>query len=183
MYAVMAGRQGLTLVLVVLLVASCGGSDEPAEEPTGAGGAAAQKSPEDAERRAGQLLDEWSDQLLKALLAAGDRGEAAQASDRAAYEEADAKLRPLLREVRQLAPQGRIVMSRYPDGELRRAVVADGDAWQEWAIRILRDRNISLDDAREIADLGTDAIVAHERAYQLAGKDTPPAFQRRPDQE
>jgi hypothetical protein len=179
----MAGRQGLTLVLVMLLLASCGGSDEPAEETTDAGGAAAQNSPEDAKRGAGQLLDEWSDHLLKALLVARDRGEAAQASDRAAYARADAKLRPRLREVRKFAPQGRIVMSRYPDGELRRAVVADGDAWQEWAIRILHDRNISLDDAREIADLATGAFVAHERAYQLAGKDPPPAFQRRPDQQ
>ena len=61
--------------------------------------------------------------------------------------------------------------------------MADGDAWQEWAIQILYDRNISLDDAREIADLAAGAFVAHERAYQLAGKDPPPAFQRRPDQQ
>jgi hypothetical protein len=89
----MAARSALTLVLVALLLASCGDSSEPADQATDSGGtSAAQRSTEDAERRAGRLLDKWSDQLVRALLVARDRGEAAQAGDRDAYEEADAKL-------------------------------------------------------------------------------------------
>ena len=163
---------------------ACGGSDEPDTPSTGSGGPPAVEKPaESAKPRAARLLDDWSGTLLAALVAARERGSGAETGDRAAYEDADAELRPRLREVKRFAPQGRVVMSQYPDGELRRAVVADGDAWQEWAIRILGDRSVTLDEARKVADLGATAFAAHERAYELAGRKPPPALQRRPDQQ
>ncbi len=79
-------------------------------------------------------------------------------------------------------PQGRAVMSQYATSNLTRAVVRDGDKWQEWALAS-DDRNGSLTEAQRIANLGMAAVKAHEEAYAAAGAEPPPAFQRRPDQQ
>lgn len=116
------------------------------------------------------------------MLAAQTRGKAAASGNAAAYKKADAKLRPLLRDVNHLAAQGRSVMFQFPASDVRRLVVADGDAWQVWALPLLGDRDPSMQKARRIADLGAQALVAHEAAYRAAGKAPPLAFQRRADQ-
>ena len=128
------------------------------------------------------MLDTWSDKLLTTMLAAQTRGKAAASGNAAAYKKADAKLRPLLRDVNHLAAQGRSVMFQFPASDVRRLVVADGDAWQVWALPLLGDRDPSMQKARRIADLGAQALVAHEAAYRAAGKAPPLAFQRRADQ-
>ena len=183
------GRRFIVVVIVLLLVAvatGCGGGSasttQTATESAGTSAGKTTDGPTPTER-AGQLLDDWSATLTSALLVTKARGQAAQAQDRAAYQRANAKLRPLLRKVKKFAPQARIVMSQYPADELTRAVVADGDAWQAWALRILEPGEITLAEARQIADLGSTAFAAHERAYREAGKQPPVAFQRRPDQQ
>jgi hypothetical protein len=174
------------IACVLLAVATgCGGSSASTSQTTQSSATSAAKTatgPTSAER-AGQLLDDWSATLTSALLVAKARGQAAQAGDRAAYDRANSKLRPLLQKVKKFASQGRTVMSQYPADESTRAVVADGDAWQEWALRILEPGQITLKEARQIADLGATALAAHERAYRAAGKKPPVAFQRRPDQQ
>lgn len=145
-------------------------------------GAAPAAATAEARPRAGRLLDDWSKTLLTTLLAVRARGQAAQAGDQAAYDDADAKLRPRLRKVKRFAAQGRAVMSQFPDGRVRKAIVADGDAWQEWALALLELGEVSLTKGRRIADLGSAAFAAHEEAYRAAGKTPPPAFQRRADQ-
>lgn len=159
----------------------CGSSDstDASGPSTGAAPAAATTDPRP---RAGRLLDTWSKTLLTTLLAARDRGQAAQARDQAAYNDADAKLRPSLRKVKRFAAQGRAVMSQFADGPVRKAIVADGDAWQEWAMALLEPGEVSLTKGRRIADLGSTAFAAHEEAYRVVGKTPPPAFQRRADQ-
>jgi hypothetical protein len=179
----------LTIVLSATLAAlavGCGsknnGGPQPDRLATTASAPATTTSPADAKPRAGRLLDQWSDTLLTTLLAAQARRKAAQAADQGAYNKADAQLRPGLREVKRFASQGRLVMSPFPKGSVSKAVVADGDAWQEWAVALLRPGDVSLTAARKIADLATTAFARHERAYRAAGKQPPPAFQRRADQ-
>ncbi len=188
--AVHIGRRSIVIaVVVVLLVAvatGCGGGSASTTQTTSeSAGTSAGKTTggPTSKERAGQLLDDWSATLTSALLVVRARGQAAQAGDRAAYDRADAKLRPLLRKVKRFAPQGRIVMSQYPADDLTRSVVADGDAWQAWALPILEPGQITLAEGRKIADLGATAFAAHERAYREAGKQPPVAFQRRPDQQ
>lgn len=120
--------------------------------------------------------------MLTAILAVRDRGEAAQAHDQAAYDDADATLRRSLRKVKRFAAQGRAVMSQFADGPVREAIVAVGDAWQEWAVALLQPGEVSLTKGRRIADLASTAFAAHEEAYRMVGKAPPPAFQRRADQ-
>jgi hypothetical protein len=180
----------LTIVLGVTLAAlavGCGSNNNGGQQPdrlatTEATAPATATSPADAKPRAGRLLDQWSDTLLTTLLAAQARSKAAQAADQNAYNKADAQLRPGLRKVKRFASQGRLVMSRFRTGSVSKAVVADGDAWQEWAVALLRPGDVSLTAARKIADLATTAFARHERAYRAAGKQPPPAFQRRADQ-
>jgi hypothetical protein len=172
-----------TLLFALVALSACGGSSgsQTADDPQTTAQSNTVTTPS-ARARAGDLLDDWSDQLLVTLLAARDRGKAAQAGDRAAMVGADTKLRPELAKVKKFASQGRAVMSQFDDRELRETVVADGDAWQGWALALDQPGGVTRDRARKIADLATDAFVAHERAYAMAGWTPPVAFQRRPDQ-
>lgn len=172
------GVRCTTLLIVGLSVIALGCGSQRTDRESSRGPTSAA----DAKPRAGRLLDDWSTTLLTTLIVARARGQAAQTGDQAAYATADEKLRPDLRRVRRFAAQGRAVMSQFPDGSLRRAVVADGDAWQAWGLKLLEPGEVSLAKARRIADLATVAYAKHEEAYRAAGKTPPPAFQRRADQ-
>lgn len=155
-------------------------ADAPARSTTQAATRTARPSVAATKLRAELLLDDWTDALVAASLAAQARDKAARAGKRAAYAKAAAELRPTLLTIRKFAAQGRAVMSRYRTGSARRLVIAAGDAWHAWAVAILRPGDVTQSEAREIADLGADAVAAHGRAYRAAGVRPPPAFQRGP---
>ncbi len=148
----------------------------------GESGAGSSSDAAAAKTRAAQLLNSWSDTLTTTLQAANARKKAREAGDLNKYTSADTRFSRGLRRVKRFAPQGRAVMSQYVTSNLTRAVVRDGDKWQEWALAS-DDRNVSLTEAQRIANLAMAAIKAHEEAYAAAGAEPPPAFQRRPDQQ
>jgi hypothetical protein len=171
---------GLAACVGLLVFAGCGGAGSA--QTTATDGPAPRISGTDAKERTQRLLDDWSDALFSAILTAKERAKAAQSGRESAYKRADRSLRHQLERIKMFASQGRAVTSRF-DPALRRVVVADGDAWQEWAAAILAEDEISLPRAREIADLAIAGFVKHEDAYAAIGQKPPPAFQRRPDQQ
>ncbi len=163
-----------TGAVIIAVAIGCGGGES---------GAGSSSDAATAKTRAAQLLNSWSDTLTTTFQATSARKKAREAGDLNKYTSADTRLRRELRKVKKFAPQGRAVMSQYSvTSNLTRAVVRDGDKWQEWALA-LDDRNVSLTEGQRIANLAMAAIKAHEEAYAAAGAEPPPAFQRRPDQQ
>jgi hypothetical protein len=64
-----------------------------------------------------------------------------------------------------------------PPTPVTRATTAAGDAWAKWAIMLHTKQAISYDKAAKIADRAVDAVRRTQRAYRLAGRDIPPAWQ------
>lgn len=177
----MAGaRLNLAALFAVLVLAGCG-SDDGSGGGTGprGGDSSTDATAPPAEQRAGDLLDEWSDKVIPALLTFRARQQAAEQGDVAKAARLERKA---LRRLRPAEKFGRDARKEFIDDDRQDPVVKAttdaGDAWTEWAHTIRTEPPAGdFSQAQKIADLGADAIAAHRRAYRAAGREIPPAFQ------
>lgn len=175
----------VALALLALSVASCGSGDSQstaasvASEATPTTTEPAPPTAEEVKATAGDLLDSWTTTLVPILLVARDRAQASQAGE---TDKASRLERTLMRELKPVTRWGRDARRAFIESDpnkLTRTTTRAGDGWAKWALMLRESTGLNYDEAAKVADVATEALRQTQRAYRLAGRPIPPAFQNR----
>lgn len=166
------------LAAAALIGAGCGGSGSAESSRPDQQAEANTPADFDAAAEGKKLLDSWSEKLVPNLLAQRDRAQAFEAGDTEKVERLEEQVNRHLSEIRRFGSEGRKTYVDHPNSPEAQAVRDAGDAWTEWANRLITDPPAGdFDAAREVADLATKALKQHRDAYKAVGAEIPPEFQ------
>jgi hypothetical protein len=159
-------------------LAGCGTDARPSTS-SGNSPPAAQSSDSSGDETAAEkrLLNAWTSYLVPTLLIAKERRDADQQGDTAGAADAERRLNSRLKTIQGWGRDARKGVLNWRNTDPAKAVIADGDGWSEWAYELLQNPpRGDFKQARHIADLGSEAIARHQRAYRAVGLDIPPEF-------
>jgi hypothetical protein len=164
-------------------LAACGSDTAPNQASSGgapAKASVAKVSNAKVSEAAGDLLDQWTDELMPIMLTTRERSEAMQAGDRAKDSRLTLKIYRDLKPVVHWGGDARKAFFAVDrPTAVTRATTAAGDAWAKWALLLRTKEAIDFDTGAKIADQGLVAIKRTQKAYRVAGRDVPPALQTR----
>jgi hypothetical protein len=170
----------LAIVFALAALAGCSGGDGDAQSTTTTTAARAdlpKLTAVQSRRAAGELLDRWSAEVVRAAKKLQEREAAANKALREPYYKADAQLRASMAKIDRFPSEAKRASGRWVPESLAIAVTAAGEAWRDWGQGILDIRSAAA-AGKTPDDLSQTSLLSHLAAYRAAKRTAPLNFRQ-----